>query len=328
MSATPIKDALDVQELLRHAEVAQNAELICVQPSDFRAELDDLWERGLPPGDRTGWPSLDKHYTVAPGHVTIVTGWPGSGKSEFLDALCMNLAKNAGWRIAFYSAENKPSQIHVVKLAEKFSGMPFGDGPTPRMTREEMHEIVGEISEFFGFMCPVALSKRDIFTLDHILTSAEEWFRSSGIWKSKDQKRGLVIDPWNELEHSYPSHWSETQYISACLSGIRAWARTNDIHVWVVAHPQKLRRDDNGKLPVPRPDSISGSQHWWNKADNCIAVWREFESEDTGIGRVERNLTTIQVQKVRFKHIGRQGAIDLRYDRVTGRYSERLTAVA
>jgi hypothetical protein len=44
-----------------------------------------------------------------------------------------------------------------------------------------------------------------------------------------------------------------------------------------VAHPQKVARE-NGKLPVPRPDMISGSQHWWNKADNAITVWRDMEN--------------------------------------------------
>lgn len=311
MSSTPIKDLEDVQ-----AQVAllSGAELVCATARDFAKQLDDLWERGLPAGSRPGWPSVDKLYTVAPGHITVLTGWPGSGKSEWLDAVCMNLARQ-GWRIAFYSAENKPSQIHVVKMAEKFLGLPFADGPSRRMTREEMHEAVGEISEYFGFMVGAADSKRDIFTLDHILQSAEAWFRLNGLWRSKDLKRGLVIDPWNELEHVRPQHWSETEYISASLSGVRAWARNNDVHVWIVAHPQKLKRED-GKLPIPRPDSISGSQHWWNKADNAVTVWREFDNDLASV--------QIHVQKVRFKHIGKTGVAELRYDRVTGRYSEAL----
>lgn len=322
MSASPIADA---QEAIANAKAVRDVELVCVSARDLEKEVLDLWERGLPPGDRPGWPSVDKLYTVAPGHLTIVTGWPGSGKSEWLDAMCLNLAKQ-GWRIAFYSAENKPSQIHVVKMAEKFLGLPFGEGPNKRMSREEVHEVIGELSEFFGFMCGAADSQRDIFTVDHILQSAEAWFRVSGIWKSKEVKRGLVIDPWNELEHFRPKNWSETEYISASLSGIRQWARNNDVHVWIVAHPQKLRRDEKGELPVPRPDAISGSQHWWNKADNAITVWRQFDSDD-GIMRIERDNTFVYVQKVRFKHIGRPGVAELRYDRVTGRYFEKMESV-
>jgi len=63
---------------------------------------------------------------------------------------------------------------------------------------------------------------------------------------------------------------------------------------------------------VPRPDTISGSQHWWNKADNCVTVWRDYDNRDAPV--------QVHVQKVRFKHIGKIGMAKLDYDRVTGQY--------
>jgi twinkle protein len=120
-----------------------------------------------------------------------------------------------------------------------------------------------------------------------------------GLRSSGPGKRGLVIDPWNELEHWRPANLSETEYVSKTLSSVRNWARRNRVHVWIVAHPQKMRRED-GKLPIPTPDMISGSQHWWNKADCAITVWRDF-------AKLESQETSIYVQKVRFKHIGRPG---------------------
>lgn len=326
MSSTPIRDTLDIQDMSDLANNMADAQLVAYSAGQFSKEISSLWEKGMPPGDSTGWKSLDKHYTVMPGQFTVVTGWPGSGKSEWIDALSMNLARTKGWRIAFFSDENRPTEIHVAKLTEKFLGKPFADGVTPRMSRDELHEAIGEISQFFGFLDGAADSKRDVFTLDHILTAAQNWFQIEGIWRS-DVRKGLVIDPWNSIEHTYPRHWTETLYISACLTGIRAWARNNNVHVWLVAHPQKLRRLDNGKLPVPRPDSISGSQHWWNKADNCITVFREFETEDQMPGTVQRDTVEVQIQKVRFKHVGSQGVAQLRYERATGRYFDMLKSV-
>jgi twinkle protein len=87
------------------------------------------------------------------------------------------------------------------------------------------------------------------------------------------------------------------------------------VHVWIVAHPQKMKRED-GKLPVPTPDMISGSQHWWNKADCAITVWRDLANFDS-------REVDVYVQKCRFKHIGRSGFVTLTYDRVTGRYLSR-----
>lgn len=55
---------------------------------------------------------------VAPGELTLVTGVPNSGKSEWLDALAVNLAAAYGWRFALCSLEND-REGHLIKLIEK-----------------------------------------------------------------------------------------------------------------------------------------------------------------------------------------------------------------
>jgi twinkle protein len=255
------------------------------------AELIDLWEHGLPAGDKTGWPSVDRHYTVAEGQFTIVTGWPGSGKSEWLDALLVNLS-HQGWKFALFSPENHPIELHVAKFMEKLSGKPFGHGPTERITSAEILSLMERMKPRFGFM---SSETGDPLSVQTIIETATPWL------DQQEGKRGLVIDPWNELEHWRPKGLSETEYISQQLSHLRAWARHSKVHVWLVAHPQKVQRE-NGKLPVPRPDMIAGSQHWWNKADNAMTVWRDMEDPD-------KQDIEIHVQKVRFKHIGRPGVV-------------------
>lgn len=303
----------EIEAAQRAWDLTREAPLVGASPLDLRERTSQLWEAGLPAGDSTGWPSVDRHYTVVPGQMTIITGWPGSGKSEWLDALLLNLGRG-GWRFAIFSPENHPVELHVSKFLEKFHGKPFGRGPTERMTREEVVEGLTEIDDWFSFIVPSIDAKdRQTFGIDEILKSTEARFQLLGFWRNREVKKGLVIDPWNELEHLRPRELSETEYISQTLSGVRAWARSHNVHVWIVAHPQKLRRDDAGKLPVPKPDSISGSQHWWNKADNAITVWRALDEPMT-------QEVQIHVQKVRFKHVGRPGVIELLYDRVTGRY--------
>lgn len=273
-------------------------------PQDHCDDIFDLWRNGMPSGDKTGWPSLDRYYTVLPGQVTIVTGWPGSGKSEFIDALLLNLSKN-NWKIAVFSFENQPVTFHVTKMLEKIAGKPFGHGINERISEYELSFLLEELNQSFAFTEATSGN----FQLRDVLKSAQEF-----LVKFPDAKRGVVIDPWNELEHWRESGMSETEYISKALSTIRNWARINKVHVWIIAHPAKARREE-GKLPIPRPDMISGSQHFWNKADCAITVWRDAE-------RPEAAEVDIHIQKVRFKHIGRPGMVTLRYDRVTGRYHE------
>lgn len=276
-------------------------------PKSRLQAIRSLWERGLPPGDKTGWPGVDKHYTIAPGQFTVVTGWPGSGKSEWLDALLINLARQ-GWNIVYFSPENTPAELHLAKLMEKLAGLPFGAGPNARIPEDAIDEYVDELEQSFGFIefDSGALSP------EGVITAAEPWLNS----RVDGVKRGLVIDPWNELEHLRPMGLSETEYVSMTLSLVRNWARANSVHVWIVAHPQKMRRDDGGKLPVPKPDMISGSAHWWNKADCAITVYRDLLD-------LQSRAVDIYVQKIRFKNIGYPGLITLDYDRITGRYHEQ-----
>jgi len=308
-----------MNDAIRTAELVAKNPLAGCTPTDFAGLLGRLWEQGMPPGDKTGWPSVDKLYTVVPGQMTILTGWPGSGKSEWLDALLLNLGKQ-GWKFAIFSPENQPTEIHVAKFIEKYLCKPFGAGPTERATLAEVSDAIEAMDGWFAFLCPAVDTTQTGFCIDEILNAAEAHFRLQGGWADAKLKRGLVIDPWNEIEHLRPRDLSETEYVSQTLSRVRAWARAARIHVWIVAHPQKLRRDENGKLPIPRPDSISGSQHWWNKADNAITVWRALDDPDN------QNVE-VHVQKVRFKHVGRVGIAELRYDRITGRYSEMIRQV-
>jgi len=270
--------------------------------------VEALWKNGMPSGDRTGWQLLDKHYTVVPGQFTVVTGWPGSGKSEWLDALLVNLSRQ-GWKFAVFSPENQPVELHIAKLMEKISGKPFGAGPTERIAEAEVAEYLDEVGQSFAFMEP---ADEGSLTAKEVIEAATPHLEKFG-----DAKRGLVIDPWNELEHWRPHGMSETEYVSATLTMVRNWARKSSVHVWIVAHPQKMRREE-GKLPIPRPDMISGSQHWWNKADAAITVWRDFDKLDS-------QDVDVYVQKVRFKHVGRPGFVTLKYDRVTGRYHVPVT---
>lgn len=284
-----------------------------IQPLHLLESVRSLYDSGLPSGFTTGWPSVDQFYTVAPGQLTIITGYPGSGKSEWLDALAINLCPQQ-WMFAVHSPENLPHELHLSKLLEKIIKKPFSKGRTERMEWADVDDGLHEIQRRFRFLAPK--SQTEPVTLEAIIEEATTTFDDA----PQSWHHGLIIDPWNELDHARPREISETEYISYSLSRLRAWARAGKVHVWIVAHPQKLRRLDDGKLPIPTPDSISGSQHWWNKADACITVHRDLSKKSAGLQYNQD--VEIHVQKIRFKHIGHPGLAVIRYDKITGRYYE------
>jgi twinkle protein len=190
---------------------------------------------------------------------------------------------------------------------EKYIGKPFSEGFKTRMDREELKIAKQWLDDHFSFLMP----DENTLTISSILDLAKILVYRRGI-------RALVLDPWNEVDHSRPPTMTETEYISQSLTKIRRFARTNNCHIFVVAHPFKMAKTDGKNYPCPSPYDISGSAHWRNKADNCIAVWRDISPENQTC-EVE-----VHVQKIRKKHIGKLGMIKLRYEYSTGIYRDIL----
>jgi hypothetical protein len=286
-----------------------------VSPSDLMGELDEVYENGLGKGDAAGWPSVDRLLSIAPGQLTTITGYPNSGKSQWLDALAINLGRQ-GWKVAFCSLENIPVFLHIEKLAKQLVGKPLRHGPTERMTAKELKDAVATLNGWFRFVLPA--NKKPNPSLRDVLDVIEAQFRSWG--GEKGAKLACVIDPWNELEHVRPQGMSLTEYIGSSLSILRQWARQNMLHVFLVGHPAKqYRHRETSKLPVATPDMISDSAHFWNKSDICITVSLTDEHRSSEVD--------IHVQKMRFSHIGQRGSATLNYDKLTGRYYEKASVM-
>jgi len=308
------KDANDVLIKFGPEKLKQcidNAEPVPVEGvyrvNDFRDRIMAAYDHGIDRGLSTGWKTVDELYTVRPGEMTILTGIPSSGKSEWLDAMAVNMSVMHGWAFGVLSLENLPLERHFIKLAEKFTGWPFEAGPwSERMTPFDLETAISWGNEKFIFLVP----REDSLNIDGILGLAEVLCFRHGI-------NGMIIDPWNELDHRRPGSMNESEYISQSLGKIRRFAREHKVHVWLVAHPTKLRKKDDGTYPAPTPYDISGSAHWRNKADCCIAVHRPNHTR-------ESLLTEIHVQKIRFKEIGKVGTAQLQYEILSGRYRELI----
>ena len=263
----------------------------------------ELYDCGLKPGVDTGWGALDKFYTVRGCELTIVTGIPGSGKTTWLDALAVNLNQRHSWKIAFCSPENWPIARHVTGLAEKIIKKPFGKTGRHenRATKDEVKKAIKDIDGNFFF----AQLKDEQMNIDNILSVMQSAISNHGV-------KGIVLDPWNELEHRRPTEKTETEFISESLGQIRRFARFFNVHVWIVAHPTKLQKNKDGTYPIPRLYDINGSAAFYNKADNGIVIHRPNRYQDT---------VDIYVQKIRFKEVGKLGRARLDFAIDTGTYT-------
>lgn len=277
-----------------------------VKPKALLKEVLELYNGRQERGVSTGFEGMDEFFTVKKSEFTVVTGMPSHGKSEWLDALAVNLVLNNNYRIAIFSPENYPIELHVAKIMEKLSQERFFG--KDRISHDDMLVCLEVMDKHFAFIVP----DEDRFTPKDIVTEAYPWLDQSSA-----QPKAMIIDPWNEMDHFRPAGLSETEYISRTLTELRRMSRDFKVHLFLVAHPKMMNKDKEGNYPVPRPYDISGSAHWYNKADNCIAVWRDVANNP--------EMVQVHIQKVRFKTTGKPGMVTLRYNNEKSSYEHPRT---
>ncbi|KAH9627398.1 hypothetical protein KSS87_001237, partial [Heliosperma pusillum] len=323
-------------------ETIENAELYPIQGlftfRDYFPEIDAYYHRVL--GDEigisTGWSTMKSDsqqklwILVVPGELTIVTGIPNSGKSEWIDALVCNLNQNVGWKFALCSMENKVRE-HARKLLEKQLKKPFFNvrygNTVERMTVEELQQGKEWLDNNFHL---IRSENDSLPSIKWVLELAKAAVLRHGI-------RGLVIDPYNELDHQRHNSMTETEYVSQMLTMVKRFAQHHSCHVWFVAHPRQVNVVKRTSFLIspytsfsygylvsqlqswsggaPNLYDISGSAHFINKCDNGIVVHRNRDPEAGPIDRVQ-----ICVRKVRNKVSGTIGEAFLTYNRITGEY--------
>jgi len=269
-----------------------------VETGNLYAEIRDLYENGIQRGKIIGIESIDNKITWETGRLAIVTGVPSSGKSEFVDYIITKLNVVHGWKAAYFTPENYPLKFHYSKLYEKLIGRPFNKAKSNEVEFDTAYDYVKD--NFFYI-----LNEED-FTVKSIIDTAKILVKTKGI-------KILVIDPYNKLEHKYSD--SETQYISRFLDQLITFAKINNILIFLVAHPVKMQKV-NGRFEVPSLYNISGSANFYNKTDYGLTVHRKSGDDGVMVNEVE-----VHIQKIKYKHLGEQGIIELKYDFENGRFN-------
>lgn len=269
---------------------------------DIESEIWALKKNGVKPACGIGIKSVDAMITYEGGYVTLVTGIPNAGKSEYVDQMIVGLNLNHGWKAAYFSPENWPMQLHHSKLATKLTGGNFNT---------ESDNVTADAIRYCTDNFYMIFPEKD-FALESILVTATQLVKKYGI-------KALVIDAWNKLDHLYSGN--ESQYISKELDKLDTFAKKTGVHVFLVAHPTKMKKEDDGiNYVVPDGYSVAGSAAFFSKPANVICVHRRFFQDGTSVPE-------FYCQKLKFKHWGSgKGLASLFYNLQNGRYSDSVHA--
>lgn len=273
-----------------------------IKYADIRTRVKDMRRNGLPRGPEVGIDNLSDLWRPDKKKISLVTGIPNHGKSPLIQFVQVALSLQYGWKHALYSPESFPIEQFFNSLVEIYLGT------SQDVVNDSLYsEGAAFIDDHFHFIYP----DEDIFTLDVLLEEFQRTAENFGV-------DSVTIDPWNELEHKRPNWMTEHEYTGLAYSRYRKFCREYDAHGFLVAHPTKLQKKDDGSFPVPNPYSVSGSSNHYNKPDFCITVHRPHRGKEGA-----DDYTEVHVQKVKNRNLGRLGMAELAYDWRSGRYAER-----
>lgn len=235
---------------------------------DFRKDVYNIYDGNIKKPISTGFHKLDEIYKVMTGTFNLVTGVPNHGKSNFIDQLAVNLARNEDWNFAVFSPEHS-TPMHIRRLAEKVVKKPFDQGINERMSKDELDKALNFLDNKFFFI----ENTDEIPTIDWILKKMRSACIRNGV-------KGIIIDPYNEIADT--SDVREDIHIRNLISLCKQFCRSHEVTMWMVAHPAKMTRVD-GIIPPPTLYDVSGSAHWNNMADVGLVIHRDFEENETNV---------------------------------------------
>jgi twinkle protein len=249
---------------------------------DIEDELKDFVQNGFKPGFQIGIENFDKIFSTYTSQFITVTGIPSSGKSDFVDQMCVGYNKNYGWKTAFASPENQPTFLHAHKLMRKvWQDMPSAED----IDGDKWNQVADHVNDNFFFI------DMDKYSLEAVLRKGAELVKRKGI-------KCLVIDPFNKVRDVNANSDDVNRYTLEYLQKIEVFAKKFDVLVIVVAHPTKMYKDKDGKIEEPTMYNIKGGGEWYDASYHGLLVHRDYEAKTV----------KAKVLKVKFQNLGENGA--------------------
>ena len=249
---------------------------------DIEDELKDFVKNGFKPGFQVGLPNFDKIFSTYTGQFITVTGIPSSGKSDFVDQMVVGYNNNYGWKTAFASPENHPTYLHAHKLMRKT----WMDMPSPGdIGGQQWDKVTSHVNDNYFFI------DMDRYTLESVLRKGAELVKRKGI-------KCLVIDPFNKVRDTGCKSEDVNRYTMEYLTKIEIFAKKYDVLVFIVAHPTKMYKGQDGKIEEPTMYNIKGGGEWYDASYHGLLVHRDYEAKTV----------KCKVLKVKFQNLGENGA--------------------
>lgn len=264
--------------------------------SEFEHIVETMFDVHNSSGVSTGWAEHDDHIVeLGNGHITLVTGDTGSGKTTFTSRLALNVVEQEHKSTLICSPELTQRE-GVKKLISMVGGK-----SARNMSKDE------RIESF------LKLADMPLYFLDHYgripfaeLSDVIEYgVRQFGLWL-------IVLDHLHFFigESSGGMYRDERVEIENALYQMLELARQFNIHLVLVVHPKNLRRDNRSGNEIP-PDlgDLKGSSEIKKIINQAARVHRPRTDKREQVGLPKAVVTWLKVRE----DDGHEGAVAMRF---------------
>tara|TARA_R100001086_G_scaffold184738_1_gene103236 strand:+ start:235 stop:1704 length:1470 start_codon:yes stop_codon:yes gene_type:complete len=232
----------------------------------------------------SGWLEWENRLKISPTCLSIMSGWPGHGKSHLSQQLWAQIVRRYDIRVALMSMETREKPFVRRNLRSAYWGK-----LEMEMSDAEKKEADDWIEDHFLFIHHPQNSPGFEWLCDAVNNAYARYGISAA-----------SIDPWNMIVPSYnSSKETETSWIGSCLDKCTYLAKACNLHLQILAHPAKPL--GAGVREQITYSSIAGSQHWANKADQVMSIHRDKFTDDYGARNTAARLI---VHKSRYEELG------------------------
>lgn len=268
--------------------------------NDYRDMVLDQFNKGSQVGEPTGLPFLDANLKIRPGYFYTVTGWPGSGKSEFVLQLAVLQATLSNRKVAFYSPESYPVESFIATMAHCYLGKSTDRHYSNCCTEMEYITALDWLNEWFFFV--------EYEESPDPVTIIED-FR---VLRQAHGCKVFILDPFNSLTNEDGEQNMALQ-LKEVLNKFVHFTHTEKVIFFCIEHPKTPR--DKEVYDIPGPYQLFGGSMWWNKSD-CVFAIHALKEDGKYTGEVRVKVWKMKNQKLN----GRPGEVSAFFDITTNRY--------
>ena len=255
---------------------------------DVKEEALNLYLKGYESATSTFIPEVDNHFKFKKCEITLLSGIGNYGKSTWMKYLLLMQVIGNGKKFAFFSPEDNPASEFYHDLVEMYLGVDCTPSNPMRPSIERYKHVYDYISRHIFYIYP----KDTAPTPEYI----KERFLEMVI---KEKVDGVIIDPFNQLTNDYNKTGGRSdKYLEYILSDFHRFAMSNNIYFFIVAHPTKMRKGDDGNYPCPDVFDIADGAMWNNKMDNILIYHRANRGVDPTDPSCEFHAKKIRRQKI------------------------------